>query len=342
MATSTNPKKPDSTQTTAVSLRTALISGAILVLAAGLAVSSITSSDSPPENPTNPTTATTHAPDPVLIRLDEALSGAVNLSVAFAGSVQVLDRELRVGTIDGAELAGRAVAFEEQVTQSLTTVNELEVPTSAKMVKLYATEAMTLYQISTRLLQGENGVVTPAFSGISVRTKLLADRVFDRARVALDVATYGAPSSTGQRVLTSPAIPDFSAEAPDTGTNPTIAPATERLLSVEAWNKAVDTQSVAIKKIIKTIDWSSPMSVNEKADEYQTALANSTDALAISLPELSLTESARTLRLATALIEQAVTTRRIGATTSSKALLASGQRLWAIAADDAKTSALSP
>ncbi len=337
MTASAKSRQVDPASTTAVSRRTALISGAVLAVAAGLTISSIVASDDEPQPTPRVQTSTTKAPDPALIKLDEELSGAVNLSVAFAGSVQVLDRELRAGTLEGAELARRAVAFEDQVTQTLATVAELKVPPGAEQVKVYATEAMRLYQISTRLLQGADGVADTGRSGLAVRVKLLADRVFDRARIALDIATNGAPSASGQRVLTSPAIPDFAAEAPDTGPGPGVAPASERPLGEAAWRAEVRRRAVAVAGIIDSIDWTSPSTDDAEAARQQTALVRSTDALAVSLPGLTLTEAARTLRLATAVIEQALAARRLGAIEPAETLLDAGRRIWAIAADDAET-----
>lgn len=308
------------------------------MVAAGLTISSIVASDDEPQPTPRVQTSTTKAPDPALIKLDEELSGAVNLAVAFAGSIQVLDRELRAGTLEGAELARRAIAFEDQVTQTLATVAELKVPTGAEHVKVHATEAMRLYQISTRLLQGADGVADTSRSGLAVRVKLLADRVFDRARIALDIATSGAPSASGQRVLSSPAIPDFAAEAPDTGPGPGVAPASERPLGEAAWRAEVRRQAVAVAGIIDSIDWASPSTDDAEAARQQTALVRSTDALAVRLPGLTLTEAARTLRLATAVIEQALAAQRLGATEPAGALLDAGRRIWAIAADDADTA----
>lgn len=338
MTASTKPKGATAQSSASVSRRTALISGAVLALAAALTIRSMVASDDPTPLPTPAQTTTTKVPDPALHKLDEELSGAVNLSVAFAGSVQVLDRELRAGTLPGDELARRAVAFEDQVTQSLTTVSELKVPEGAQAVKVYAIEAMRLYQISTLLLQGEGGVVDTRHSGLAVRVKLLADRVFDRARIALDVETNGAPSASGQRVLTSPAIPDFAAEAPDTGSGPGVAPAPERPLGAAAWRSEVRRQALAVGRILDAIDWPSVPSDDAEAFEQQMAITRSTDALAIVLPDLSLTEAGRTLRLATAVLEQAVASRRIGAIQSAAALLDAGRRIWAVGAEDAEAS----
>ncbi len=327
------PQKPAKSEpTTAVSIRTAIASAVVVALAGGLAINSFISSDEASNDPRPQQTTTTRAPNPALIKLDEELSGAVNLSVAFAGSVQILDRDLRAGTIDGRDLAGRAVAFEDQVTQSLTTVSQLTFPPGAEIVRTYATQAMELYQISTRLLQGENGVVTPSYSGLSVRTKLLADRVFDRARLALDLLNYGVPSSVGNRLLEASIIPDFSSDAPDTGINPSASPAPERAMSKSAWLKEVERQAGIITKVIDSIDLQSPADDSKN----QLVLTESSNALAISLEPLSLTESARALRLATIIIQQALTAKQIGSLSNSEALLALGQRLWASGAKEAK------
>lgn len=338
MTASAKPKSANAQSSAPVSPRTALISGAVLALAAALAIRSMVGSDDP-KPPTPPIqTSTTRVPDPALLKLDEELTGAVNLSVAFAGSVQVLDRELRAGTLQGDELARRAVAFEDQVTQSLATVSALKVPAEAETVKVRAVEAMRLYQISTRLLQGEAGVVDTEHSGLAVRVKLLADRVFDRARIALDVATNGEPSASGQRVLAGPAIPDFAAEAPDTGSGPGVAPAPERPLETTAWQSEVRRQALAVGEILDAIDWASVPGDDAEAFEQQVAITRSTDALAVVLPDLLLTEAGRTLRLATAVLEQAAASRRIGALQPAAALLDAGRRIWAIAAEDAGTS----
>ncbi|MGC1513497.1 MAG: hypothetical protein WA797_11345, partial [Acidimicrobiales bacterium] len=117
---------------------------------------------------------------------------------------------------------------------------------------------------------------------------------------------------------------------------PGVAPASERPLGEAAWRAEVRRRAVAVAGIIDSIDWTSPSTDDAEAARQQTALVRSTDALAVSLPGLTLTEAARTLRLATAVIEQALAAQRLGATEPAGALLDAGRRIWAINADDAR------
>lgn len=315
-----------------VSKRAAVVTGAVLLVVAAIAIVSAVRSPDPSNRSATPVTSTTKVPDPALIKLDQDLTNAVNLSVAFAGSVQVLDRELRAGSLPGSELSRRATAFEDQVTQTKSTVEQLVVPEQAQLVKEYAVESMQLYLISTRLLKGVSGAADTGRSGLAVRVKLIADRVFDRARVELDVLTNGELSSSGQRALISPPIPDFAVEAPGTGANPGVAPAKEKSLSIDEWRKRLLTQRRELASVIDGVDWTSSTDSDASSAELQASLSKHTDALAIRVNELTLTESGRAMRLASAVFELAAVSRSLAASEQTIALVETGQRIWALAA----------
>lgn len=138
----------------------------------------------------------------------ESLRDAVQPSLALAGGIGILLEQARSGAVDAGEVARRGTAYEQQAQQAEALASAIEPPTQLDASHTYALGALRLYAAAAHALAlaGQVGP-TPPRLGLVLRIKLLADRVFDRARARLQIASSGEG-----RAIVPPAVPDFAAD----------------------------------------------------------------------------------------------------------------------------------
>lgn len=176
--------------------------------------------------------------------LEAKLREAVTPALAFAGGVHQVIAEAKGGALAPAEVARRAGSFAQGIVEARAKVAPLTEVRSAEHCITLALNALDLYRISAELL----GIAGTADNDGALlqqagRLELLADRIFDRARAAVELDLRG-DKAVINRLMLPPVIPDFVVNSLEQGPSlpqpaPTRKPAKDVRATLAAGHRAV-------------------------------------------------------------------------------------------------------
>lgn len=185
----------------------------LILLTPGVAVACSDDGDPPPA-PTPTTATTTTTVDPATAEAAGAyqagLRERVSDALGFATTVQTIHADLVAGRVTPTDARARGAEHVVQVTRTVEAVATLEAPPELEPAPALARVAARGYLQAARLVAEAPDARANEAVASALRTKLLADSVFDRARLILQTLA-GALSDRDRTLLTGPGTPDFVA-----------------------------------------------------------------------------------------------------------------------------------
>lgn len=306
-----------------LSPRAAFILGVCLLMIVGLAmvINGTQTADDAPSSTAKMTTTTREVVNSPLAEYERTLRMEVAAYVGYGQHVEELMRRPTQERSDSDQLVAESAPFVEIMDKASLVVEKLAAPQPARQAREYALQSGAVLRSSLNALR--DGLIDPEFRvQMSARLKLIADRVFDRARVSLERAARPDSHDAAERLRVQSTAPDYSADAIapiiDGASMP--APSSERPIELDAWRRTVSEQARVITGAL------SPTAPDA------AAMARSIDVLALHLADESVTEVGRAFRLAALVGLESALARERGALTLADALAAQCRELWRVGA----------
>lgn len=267
------------------------------------------------------TTTTLGVVNSPLAEYERTLRMEVAAYVGYGQHVEGLIRRPPQERSDSDQLVAESAPFVDIMDKTSHIVEKLAAPQPAGQARAYALQSGEVLRSSLNALR-ERVMEPEVRVQMTARLKLIADRVFDRARVSLERASRPDTQDAAARLRVQPTAPDYRADAiaPIVDGAPMRSPAPERATGTDAWRKTVSEQADIISRAL------SPTAPDAEA------IARSVDVLALRLADESMTEVGRAFRLAALVGLESTLARKQGAITLADALAEQSRDLWRVGA----------
>lgn len=239
--------------------------------------------------------------------------------VGFATNVESIHRDLKAGTTDVATVRTRGAGFVTSSSRVVDDIVALGRPEGVTVPADYATVSVRLYREGAEVLAALPDARSTEAAALAVRVKLLADRIFDRSRVLVDITINGQPSETAQRLIVPSPVPEFDRAGVDPGYSGVRAP--EKAVSVGVWRGRA-------REVVPVMD----SLVGPVEPSAEGRLRGAADSLAGTLGGLAVDEAAGAARLALLVGAEAAAAAGLGLADASSGLAELATSLWNAAA----------
>lgn len=300
----------------------------LAVVAVAVFIDARTTSDNAADSASPVTTLAQESP---LATYERTLRMVVASYVGYGQHVEGLIR-LPVGDRpDSATIASDATPFVAIIDKTNGIVRSLVAPRAARQAATYALQSGAVLHSSVSALRDTS--VDPRIRiPMAARLKLLADRIFDRARVSLERAAQPNGKDVAARLRVQPVAPAYDADgiAPLLDGVSTQLPAIEVEVDESTWRRVVSTQAaVMIKALAAPVP--DPLT-----------MAQAADLLALRLSDEKLTEAARVFRLAALVGLESAVSMQQGSARLADVLGTQSRDLWRAGAEGLDVPTIDP